>query len=94
MCEMHRENTLSIPMVDESVSILNSLSFLGVGVLMGIAITGNHLIGGIVLDGLFIIKSFTKAPIFNFLVLYLILPLFSIHLIFLLIFLTHFILLS
>ena len=30
MCEMHREHLLSIPMVAESVYILNSLSFLAV----------------------------------------------------------------
>ena len=81
MCDMHREHLLSIPMVAESVSILNSLSFLGVEVLVGIAITGNQLIGGIVINGFFTIKSFTQNPIFNFLVLYLILPLFSMHLI-------------
>ena len=91
---MDRQHLLSIHMVTESVSILNSLSFLVVEVLVGIAITGKQLIGGIVIDGLFTIKSFTQAPIFNFLVLYLSLPLFSIHLIFLLIFLTHLILSS
>ena len=94
MCEMHREHLLSIPMVADSVSILNTLSFLGVEVLVGIAIKGNQLIGGIVIDEFFTIKSFAQAPIFNFLVLYLILPLFSIHLIFFLIFLTHSILSS
>ena len=94
MCEMHREHLLSIPMVAESVSILNSLSFLGAEVLVGIAITEKQLIGGVVIDGFITIKSFTQAPIFNFLVLYLSLPLFIIHLIILLIFLTHFILLS
>ena len=94
MFEMNREHLLSIPMVAESVSILNSLSFLGVEVLVGIAIKGNQLIGWIFIDVLFTIKSFTQALIFNFLVLYLILPFFSIHLIFLLIFLTHFILSS
>ena len=92
MYEIHREHLLSIPMAAESVSILNSLSFLGVEVLVGITSTGKQLIGGIVIDGSFTIKSFTQAPIFNFLVLYLILPPFSIHLIFHLIFLTHFIL--
>ena len=81
MCEMHREHLLSIPMVAESVSILNSLSSLGVEVLVGIAITGNQLIGGIFINGLFTIKSFTQAPIFNFLVLYMILPPFRMHLI-------------
>ena len=86
MCEIHREHPLSIPMVAESVSILNSLSFLGVEVLVGIAITGKQLIGEIFIDGFVTIKSFAQAPIFNLLVLYLSLPLFSIHLIFLLIF--------
>ena len=94
MCKMHREHLLSIPMVAESVSILNTLSFLGVEVLVGIAITGKQLIGEIVINGFVTIKSFNQAPIFNFLVLYLSLPLFSIDLMFFLIFLTHFILSS
>ena len=94
MSEMHREHLLYIHMVADSVSILNTLSFLGVEVLVGIAITGKQLIVGIVINGFFTIKSFTQAHIFNFLVLYLSLPLFSIHLIFLLIFLTHFMLSS
>ena len=50
---------LSTPMVDESVSIWNTLSFMGVEVLVDIAITGNQLIGGIFIDGFVIIKSFT-----------------------------------
>ena len=66
---------LSTPMVDESVSIWNTLSFMGVEVLVDIAITGNQLIGGIFIDGFVIIKSFTQAPIFNFLVLNMSLPL-------------------
>ena len=94
MCEMHREHLLSIPMVTESVYILKTLLFLGVEVLVGIAITIKLLIGGIFINGFVTINSFTQAPIFNFLVLYLSLPLFSIHLIFFLIFLTHFILSS
>ena len=56
MCDMHREHLLSIPMFAESVSILNSVSFLGVEILVGMAITGKYLIGGIVIDGLFTIK--------------------------------------
>ena len=73
MCEMHREHLLSIPMVAESVSILNTLSFLGVEVFVGIVVTGKQLIGGIFINGLFTIKSFTQAPIFKLLVMYLIL---------------------
>ena len=69
MCDMHRLHLLYIPMGSESVSIWNTLSFLGVEVLVGIAITGKKLMGGIVIDGFLIIKSFTQAPIFNFLVL-------------------------
>ena len=48
--------SLCISQIAESVSILNTLSFLGVEVLVGIAITGKQLIGGIVIDGLFTIK--------------------------------------
>ena len=76
MCEMHRVHLFYIPMVAESVSIYNTLSFLVVEALVGISITGNQLIGGIVIDQFFIIKSLTQAPIFNFLVLNLSLPLF------------------
>ena len=75
MCEMHRVHLLSIPMVAESVSIWNTILFLGVEVLVGIAITGNQLIGGIIIYGFFIIKSFNQAPIFNFLFMNLSLPL-------------------
>ena len=56
MCEVHSEHLLSIPMVAESVSILNTLSFLGVEFLVGIVITGKQLIEGIVIDGLVTIK--------------------------------------
>ena len=56
MCEMHRVHLLSIPMVAEYVSIWNTLSFLGVEVLVGLSITGNQLIGRIVIDGFVIIK--------------------------------------
>ena len=94
MCEMHRVHLFYIPMVAESVYICNTLSFLVVEALVGISITGNQLIGGIFIDRFVIIKSFTQAPIFNFLFLNLSLPLFGIHLIFSLIFITHFILLS
>ena len=94
MCEMHKEYLLSIPIVAESVSILNTLSSLGVEVLVDIAIAGKQLIGGIVVNGFVTIKSFTQSTIFNFLVLYLSLPLFSIHIIFFLILLTNFILSS
>ena len=90
MFEMNRVHLLSIPMVAESLSIWNTLSFLGVEVLVVIAITVKQLIGGVVIDGFVVIKSFTQAPIFNFLVFNLSLPLFSIHLILFLIFLTHF----
>ena len=82
MCEMHRVHLLSIPMVAEYVSIWNTLSFLGVEVLVGIAITGKKSIGGIVIDGFVIIKQSTQAPILNFLVMNLSLPLFSIQLTF------------
>ena len=86
MCKIHRVHLFSIPMVSESVFIWNTLSFLGVYVLGGVAVTGKQLIGGIVIYGFVIVKSFTQAPIFNFLVLNLSLPLFCIDLIFFLIF--------
>ena len=76
MCVMHREHLLSIPMVAESVSVLKTLTFLGVEFLVCISVTGKKLIGGIVIDGFVTIKSFTQDPIFNFLVMYLSLPLF------------------